>query len=72
MGAQKRARNQVEGNPLMQLSNLVPWPETDKADRLTLESRVLIQTDHTTFQEPAQCWVGQDPDGSAVLIIDVR
>ena len=56
----------------MQLSDIVPWPEVDKADRLTLESRILVQLDHGEFADPAAWRVGQDDDGSAVLIIDVR
>jgi hypothetical protein len=61
-----------KGKPTVQLSDLVPWPGADKSDRLTLESRVLVQTDHREFVSPAAWRIGQDDDGSAVLIIDVR
>ena len=56
----------------MQLRDLVPWPTIDADSKLTMDSRVIIQTDHTEYFEPVAWRVGQDEDGSAVLIIDAR
>lgn len=56
----------------MELSDLIPWPGADEDAKLTLSSRVLVQTDHTEFASPSGWRIGRDEDGSAALIIDVR
>jgi hypothetical protein len=56
----------------VQLSDILALAAPADPGQLRPESRVIVQIDHTEFCEPVEWRVGRDPDGSPVLIIDIR